>query len=87
MIPEEKAALIVWRMMVPSVPLERLDLGIVSQHRSECSGSVDFAADAIREAVVKEQWFCDQLSPQREYHIGLTGEANSGQTSPPSSLR
>jgi hypothetical protein len=48
MIPEEKAALIVWRIMVPSVPFEEFERHLVSQRRPEWNQAVGMIADAIR---------------------------------------
>ena len=48
MIPEEKAALIVWRITVPSVPFEEFERHLVSQRRPEWNQAVDMIADAIR---------------------------------------
>ena len=48
MIPEEKAALIVWRIMVPSVPFEEFERLLVSQRRLEWNQAVATIADAIR---------------------------------------
>jgi hypothetical protein len=43
-IPEEKAALIVWRITVPSVPFEEFERHLVSQHRLEWSQAMGVAA-------------------------------------------
>jgi hypothetical protein len=48
MIPEEKAALIVWRMMVPSVPFEEFERHLLRQRRPEWNQAVGMIADAIR---------------------------------------
>jgi hypothetical protein len=48
MTPEEKAALIVWRIMVPSVPFEEFECHLVSQRRPEWNQAVGMIADAIR---------------------------------------
>jgi hypothetical protein len=48
MIPEEKAALIVWRIMVPSVPFEEFEHQLLSQRRSEWNQAAGMIADAIR---------------------------------------
>jgi hypothetical protein len=48
MTPEEKAALIVWRIMVPSVPFEEFERLLVSQRRLEWNQAVGMIADAIR---------------------------------------
>jgi hypothetical protein len=48
MIPEEKAALIVWRIMVPSVPFEEFERHLLSQRRPEWNQAVGMIADAIR---------------------------------------
>jgi hypothetical protein len=47
-IPEEKAALIVWRMMVPSVPFEEFERQLLSQKQPEWNQAVGMVADAIR---------------------------------------
>jgi hypothetical protein len=48
MIPEEKAALIVWRILVPSVPFEEFERHLVSQRRPEWNQAVGIITDAIR---------------------------------------
>jgi hypothetical protein len=48
MIPEEKAALIVWRILVPSMPFEEFERHLVSQRRPEWNQAVGMIADAIR---------------------------------------
>jgi hypothetical protein len=48
MIPEEKAALIVWRIMAPSVPLEEFERHLLSQKQPEWNQAVGLVADAIR---------------------------------------
>jgi hypothetical protein len=47
-IPEEKAALIVWRIMVPSVPFEEFECHLVGQCWPEWNRAVGMIADAIR---------------------------------------
>ena len=49
MIPEEKAALIVWRIMVPSVPFEEFERHLLKQRRPEWNQAVGMIADAMRE--------------------------------------
>ena len=48
MIPEEKAALIVWRIMVPTVPFEEFERHLLKQRRPEWNQAVGIIADAIR---------------------------------------
>ena len=48
MIPEEKGALIVWRIMVPTVSFEEFERHLVSQRRPEWNQAVGMIADAIR---------------------------------------
>jgi len=48
MIPEEKAALIVWRIMVPSVPFEKFERHLLRQRRPEWNQAMGMIADAIR---------------------------------------
>jgi hypothetical protein len=48
MIPEEKAALIVWRIMVPSVPFEEFECHLLRQRRPAWNQAVGMIADAIR---------------------------------------
>jgi hypothetical protein len=48
MIPEEKAALIVWRIMVPSVPFEDFEQHLASQRRPEGNRAVGIITDTIR---------------------------------------
>jgi len=48
MIPEEKAALIVWRIMVPSVPFEEFERHLLKQRQPEWNQAVGMIADAIR---------------------------------------
>jgi hypothetical protein len=48
MIPEEQAALIVWRIVVPSVPFEEFERHLLSQRRPEWNQAVGMVADAIR---------------------------------------
>ena len=49
MIPEEKSALIVWRIMVPSVPFEEFERHLLKQRRPEWNQAVGMIADAMRE--------------------------------------
>ena len=48
MIPEEKAALIVWRIMVPSVPFEEFERRLLNQKQPEWNQTVGMIANAIR---------------------------------------
>jgi hypothetical protein len=47
-IPEEKATLIVWRIMAPTMPFEEFERHLVSQRRPEWNQAVSMIADAIR---------------------------------------
>jgi hypothetical protein len=47
MISEEKAALIVWRIMVPSVPFEEFERHLLNQKWPEWNQAVGMIADAI----------------------------------------
>jgi single-strand DNA-binding protein len=49
MIPEEKAALIVWRIMVPTVPFEGFERHLLKQRRPEWNQAVRLIADEMRE--------------------------------------
>jgi hypothetical protein len=49
MIPEEKAALIVWRIMVPTVPFADFERHLTSQRRPEWNQAVGAIADEMRE--------------------------------------
>jgi hypothetical protein len=67
MIPEEKAALIVWRIMVPSVPFEEFERRLVSQPRPEWNQAVGMIADAIRDAQADDRrWLQGELSEEEE---------------------
>ena len=50
-MPEDKAAYIVWRLMVPSVPFEEFQRHLVAQRRPEWNRAVRMIADAIRSAI------------------------------------
>ena len=54
MIPEEKAALIVWRIMVPTVPFEEFERHLVSQRRPEWNQAVGMIADEMREYAMEQ---------------------------------
>jgi hypothetical protein len=74
MIPEEKAALIVWRIMAPSVPLEEFERHLVSQHQPEWSQAVGMIADAIRGSRPGRE-LCLQQTPEEYEQELLAGEA------------
>jgi hypothetical protein len=48
MIPEEKAALIVWRIMALRVPFEEFERHLLEQRRPEWNQAGGMIADAIR---------------------------------------
>ena len=70
MIPEEKAALIVWRIMVPSVPFEEFERQLLSQKQPEWNQAVGMIADAIRGSRPGRD-LCLQQTPE-EYERELT---------------
>ena len=67
MIPEEKAALIVWRIMVPSVPFEEFERHLLKQRRPEWNQAVGMIADAIRGSRPGRE-FCLQQTPDEYKH-------------------
>jgi hypothetical protein len=73
-IPEEKAALIVWRIMVPSVPFEEFERHLVSQHRPEWNQAVGMIADAIRGSRPGRD-LCLQQTPEEYERELLVAEA------------
>jgi hypothetical protein len=74
MIPEEKAALIVWRIMVPSVPFEEFERHLLKQRRPEWNQAVGMIADAIRGSRPGRK-FCLQQTPDEYERELLAAEA------------
>jgi len=54
MIPEHKAAQIVWRMMAPTVPFEHFERHLLKQRRPEWNQAVSMIADAMREYAMEQ---------------------------------
>ena len=54
MIPEHKAAQIVWRMMAPTVPFEHFERHLTTQRRPEWNRAVSMIADAMREYAMEQ---------------------------------
>jgi hypothetical protein len=54
MVPEKKAAQIVWRMMAPTVSFEDFERHLTSQRRPEWNQAVSMIADAIREYAMEQ---------------------------------
>jgi len=79
MAPEEKAALIVWRIMVPSVPFEEFERHLVSQKRPEWNQAVGLIADAIRGSRTGRDLCLQQISEEYEAEL-LAAEAAYPQT-------
>ena len=73
MIPEEKAALIVWRIMVPSVPFEEFEYYLASQHRPEWNQAVGMAADAIRGSQSGRELCLQQTREEHERELAMFG--------------
>jgi hypothetical protein len=69
MIPEEEAALIFWRIMVPSVPFGEFKRHLLSQKRPEWNQAVGLVADAIRGSRPGRE-LCLQQTPE-EYEREL----------------
>jgi hypothetical protein len=74
MIPEEKAALIVWRIMAPSVPFEEFERHLVSQRRPEWNQTVGMIADVIRGSRPGRE-LCLQQTPEEYEQELLAAEA------------
>ena len=70
MIPEEKAALIAWRIMVPSVPFEEFERHLLSQKQPEWNQAVGMIADAIRGSRPGRELCLQQA--REEYERALT---------------
>jgi hypothetical protein len=73
-IPEEKAALIVWRIMVPSVPFGEFEHCLVSQCRPEWNQAVGMVAAAIRGSRPGRE-LCLQQTPEEYERELLAAEA------------
>lgn len=69
MIPGQKAALILWRIMVPTVSFEEFERLLVSQRRPEWNQAVGIVADAIRGSRPGRE-LCLQQTPE-EYETEL----------------
>lgn len=74
MIPEEKAALIAWHIMVPSVPFEEFERHLVGQRRPEWNQAVGMVADAIRGSRPGRE-LCLQQTPEEYEQDLLAAEA------------
>ena len=74
MIPEEKAALIVWRIMVPSVPFEEFERHLLKQRRPEWNQAVGMIADAIRGSRPGRELCLQQTADEYEQEL-LAAEA------------
>ena len=74
MTPEEKAALIVWRIMVPTVPFEEFEGHLLKQRRPEWNQAVGMIADAIRGSRPGRE-FCLQQTPDEYEQELLAAEA------------
>jgi hypothetical protein len=73
-IPEEKAALIAWRIMVPSVPFEEFERHLLSQKQAKWNQAVGMIADAIRGSRPGRE-LCLQQTPDEYEQELLTAEA------------
>jgi hypothetical protein len=68
-IPEEKAALIVWRIMVPSVPFEDFERHLLKHRRPEWNQAVRLIADEMRE-------YAEAVFQERAEQLALAQTAN-----------
>ena len=73
MIPEEKAALIVWRIMVPSMPFEEFERHLVSHRRPEWNQAVGMIADAIQGSRPGRELCLQQTSDEYEAELLAAG--------------
>jgi hypothetical protein len=85
MIPEERAARIIWRFMAPSVAFEDFEHHLLSQQWPEWNRAAGFVADQIREAVEEARALSyEVLSLDRrrtmKRAIVLSGVSGTGKT-------
>ena len=74
MIPEEKAALIIWRIMVPTLPFGESERHLLKQRRPEWNQAVGMIADAIRGSRPGRE-FCLHQTPDEYEQELLVAEA------------
>ena len=69
MIPEHKAAQIVWRMMAPTVPFEHFERHLLKQRRPEWNQAVGMIADAIRGSRPGREFCLQQTADEYEQEL------------------
>jgi len=92
-IPEEKAALIVWRIMVPSVPFEEFERHLLKQRRPEwnqaanalanlaqAAGSIHLTVEAHKPEGFEPGWLQNAvLDPLDELDVEVEENRENGQ--------
>jgi hypothetical protein len=70
-IPEEKAALIVWRILVPSMLFEDFERHLLKQRRPEWNQAVGMIADAIRGSQPGRELCLQQAREEYERELAI----------------
>ena len=74
MIPEDRAARIVWRLLAPEYSWEQYERRLVNQRHPEWNQAVAFVADEIRKATQEILLPDAFLSPERQVLLDAVDE-------------